>query len=57
MSRFPTSWDHGLHAIVNFKSLSAKFTDINPIEQTMNSYKNHEFIPTGKITMNEKGKN
>ncbi len=30
---------HGLHAIINYIRLSAKFSEIGPIEQTMNSYR------------------
>ena len=46
----PTPQHHGLHAIINYIRLSAKFAKIGPIEQTMNSYQNHEFIPPGRKT-------
>jgi hypothetical protein len=46
----PAPRHHGLHAIINYIRLSAKFAEIGPIEQTMNSYQNHEFIPPGRKT-------
>ena len=38
------------HGIINFSEISAIFAEIDPIEQTMNSYKNHEFIPPDGVT-------
>jgi hypothetical protein len=46
----PAPRHHGQHAIIHFIRLSAKFAEIGPIEQTMNSYQNHEFIPPGRKT-------
>ncbi len=46
----PAPRHNGLHAIINFIGLSAILAEIGPIEQTMNSYQNHEFIPPGRKT-------
>jgi hypothetical protein len=35
-----------------FSKLSAIFAEIDPIERTLNSYKNHEFIPPHGKTNN-----
>ena len=46
----PTPQHYDRHGIINFSEISAIFAEIDPIEQTMNSYKNHEFIPPGGVT-------
>ena len=52
----PTPQHHDRHGIINFSEISAIFAEIDPIEQTMNSYKNHEFIPPDGVTMTDKSK-
>ena len=49
----PTPQHHDRHGIINFSEISAIFAEIDPIEQTMNSYKNHEFIPPYRVTKKE----
>ena len=44
---------HDWHGIINFPRFRVIFAEIGPIQKTVNSYKNHEFIPPhGETSMN-----